>query len=92
MSDKIHWITRAHYPDPLVDYSNTDFILDFNDAVSVLQQWRNPNLGRSSREGTVISLASNAKSAYRLIQEQLLTTILPEEKEKQLIEKLKVYR
>jgi len=92
VSDKIHWITRAHYPDPLVDYSNTDFILDFNDAVSVLQQWRNPNLGRSSREGTVISLASNAKSAYRLIQEQLLTTILPEEKEKQLIEKLKVYR
>ena len=70
VSDKIHWITSAHYPDPLVDYSNTDFILDFNDAVSVLQQWRNPNLGRSSREGTVISLASNAKSAYKLIQEQ----------------------
>jgi hypothetical protein len=92
MSDRIHWLTRAHYPDPLIDYSSTEFILEFQEAAQLLQQWRNPHLGRSSREGTVLSIASNAQAAYDSIQSKLLTTILDSEQEKDLIDKVKVYK
>lgn len=92
MSDKIHWLTRAHYPDPLVDYSATDFVLEFQDAAQVLQQWRNPHLGRSSREGTIMSMAAKARSAYDLIQQKLLTTSLNKDEEKDLIDRVKVYK
>jgi len=92
MSDKIHWLTRAHYPDPLVDYSSTDFIIEFQEAAAVLQQWRNPHLGRSSREGTIMSMASTARAAYDMIQQKLLTTSLDADEEKELIEKVKVYK
>ncbi len=92
MSDKIHWLTRAHYPDPLVDYSSTEFIIEFQEAAQVLQQWRNPHLGRSSREGTVMSMAATARAAYAMIQDKLLTTELDADEEKLLVDKVKVYK
>ena len=92
MPHRIHWLTRAHYPDPLIDYSSSEFIIEFQEAAQVLQQWRNPFLGRSSREGTVLALAAKARAAYELIQTRILTTDLTIEEEKELIDKVKVYR
>lgn len=92
MPHRIHWLTRAHYPDPLVDYSSTEFIIEFQEAAQVLQQWRNPHLGRSSREGTIMSMAAKAKAAYDLIQQKLLSNKLDAETEKELIDKVKVYK
>ncbi|MCY3413275.1 MAG: hypothetical protein INQ03_16665 [Candidatus Heimdallarchaeota archaeon] len=92
MPHRIFLLTQAHYPDPLVDYSSTEFIMEFNDAAQLLRQWRNPHLGRSSREGTVLGLAASARASYGAIQEKLLTTIVPGEEEDQLIDKLKVLR
>lgn len=92
MPDRIHWLTHAHYPDPLVDYSSTEFILEFQEAAELLQQWRNPHLGRSSREGTILSLAANARAAVDSIQSRLLTTGLSADKEKELIEKVRVFQ
>ncbi|MDH5404434.1 MAG: hypothetical protein OEZ01_15925 [Candidatus Heimdallarchaeota archaeon] len=91
MPHRIHKISTANYPDPLVDYSNTEFIMEFQDAATVLQQWRNPHLGRSSREGTVLSIAANSRAAYESIQIRLLSNDLGEAEEIDLIEKLKVY-
>jgi len=92
MPHRIRWLTRAHYQDPLVDYGSTEFILQFQDAATLLQQWRNPQLGRSSREGTILALASNARLASANIREMIQTTLLSGEREEELIEQLMVYR
>ncbi|OLS23187.1 MAG: hypothetical protein HeimC2_27400 [Candidatus Heimdallarchaeota archaeon LC_2] len=92
MPHRIKEITTAHFPDPLVDYGSTEFILEFSDAADLLQKWRNPHLGRASREGTILSLAANARAAVLSIQAKLLTTILESEREVELVEKLKVYQ
>lgn len=92
MPHRIHRLTRAHYPDPLVDYSSTDFVIEFKEAAQVLQQWRNPHLGRSSREGTVLAIAAKAKAAYDMIQTRLLTINLDAKEEKNLIDQVKVFR
>ena len=92
MPHRIRWLTRAHYQDPLVDYGSTEFILQFQDAASLLRQWRNPHLGRSSREGTILALASNARMASLNIREMLQTTALSAEREEELVEQLMVYR
>ena len=91
MPERIQWLTRAHYQDPLVDYGATDYVIQFDDAASLLQQWRNPHLGRASREGTLLGIASNAKNAKLFIEKMILSTNLSEEQEKQLADKLKVY-
>lgn len=57
-----------------------------------MQQWRNPHLGRSSREGTIMSMASTARAAYSMIQQKLLTTELEGDEEKDLIDRVKVYK
>jgi hypothetical protein len=92
MPHRIKEITAAHFPDPLIDYGSTEFILEFSDAAEMLQKWRNPHLGRSSREGTILSLAANARAAVQSIHSKLLTTLLDSEKEDELVEKLKVYQ
>ncbi len=92
MPHRIKEITTAHFPDPLVDYGSTEFILEFSDAADLLQKWRNPHLGRASREGTILSLAGNARAAVQSIQSKLLTTILDAEREVELVEKLKIYQ
>lgn len=91
MPHRIKWLSRAHYQDPLVDYGSTEFVLQFQDAAALLQQWRNPFLGRSSREGTVLSIASNARKSVENIRSMMLTTHLSEEREQQLLEQLKIY-
>ena len=92
MPHRIVKLTASHYPDPLVDYGSTEFIMEFSDAAHILQKWRNPHLGRSSREGTVLGLAAGARAAVESIQTSLLTTMLDEKTEDELIDKMKVYR
>lgn len=92
MPHRIHRLTSAHYPDPLVDYGSTEFILEFQDAAQLLQKWRNPHLGRSSREGIILGLAATARAAVDSIQSKLLTTLLNTEQELDYLDKLKVYK
>ncbi|MHA2250138.1 MAG: hypothetical protein ACXAD7_07240 [Candidatus Kariarchaeaceae archaeon] len=92
MPHRIHRLTSAHYPDPLIDYGSTEFILEFQDAAQLLQKWRNPHLGRSSREGTILALAASARAAVVSIQSKLLTTEIEEKLEEEYVEKLKVYK
>ncbi len=90
MPHRIKWLTEAHYQDPLVDYGSTEFVLQFENAADLLQKWRNPKLGRSSREGTVIRLANEANRTITTIENTLLTTSLDEKTERDLIEQLKI--
>ena len=92
MPHRIFQLTQAHYPDPLVDYSSTEFIMEFQDAAELLRQWRNPYLGRSSREGTILGLAATARASYEAIQEKVLTTLISGDEEDELVDKLKVFR
>ena len=92
MPHRIFQLTQAHYPDPLVDYSSTEFVLEFQEAASLLQQWRNPHLGRSSREGSILGLASQARASTEAIQTKILTTSMDSDLEEELIDKLKVYK
>ena len=92
MPHRIHEITSAHFPDPLIDYGSTEFIMEFSEAAEILQKWRNPQLGRSSREGTVLSIAANARASIESIQTKLLTTSLESDREQELVEKLRVYQ
>ncbi len=90
MPHRIKWLTEAHYQDPLVNYGSTEFVLQFQDAAEILRKWRNPHLGRSSREGTIIRLANEANKSVELIRDMLLTTELDAKTEEQLIEQLKI--
>ncbi len=92
MPHRIFRLTHAHYPDPLVDYSSTEYILEFQDAAQILQKWRNPHLGRSSREGTVLSFAEKARASITAIQQKILTTELTADQEEELVDQMKVYR
>ncbi len=92
MPHRIFKLTQAHYPDPLVDYSSTEFIMEFQDAAQLLRQWRNPHLGRSSREGTILSIAASTRASYEAIQERLLTTEIGEEEEDELVDNLRVLK
>ncbi len=91
MPHRIKWLTEAHYQDPLVNYGTTEYILQFQDAAEILRKWRNPHLGRSSREGTIIRLANEANKSVELIRQMLLTTNLDAKHEEQLIEQLKIF-
>lgn len=92
MPHRIFELTQAHYPDPLVDYSSTEFVLEFQDAAQLLQKWRNPHLGRSSREGTILGLASQARASSDAIKSKLITTLLTAELEENYIDMLNVYK
>jgi len=61
MPHRIFLLTESEFRDPLQNYGDAEFILDFEGAAELLKLWRNPHLGRSSREGAVLSLgAKNA--------------------------------
>lgn len=92
MPHRIKLLSNAQYQDPLVDYGSTEFVLQFQDAASLLQQWRNPHLGRSSREGIVLSIAASTRMAESHTQQLLLTTELSATREQELVDQLKVYR
>ena len=92
MPHRIHKITSAHLPDPLINYGSTEFILEFADAAQLLQKWRNPQVGRSSREGTILSLAANARAAIGALNSKMMTTSITAELEEEYLEKLKIYK
>ncbi|MHA2170059.1 MAG: hypothetical protein ACXAB7_09225 [Candidatus Kariarchaeaceae archaeon] len=92
MPHRIHKFTSAHYPDPLINYGSTEYVLEFQDAAQLLQKWKNPHLGRSSREGTILALAASARAAVESIQGKLMTTLLEASQEEEYVDKLKVYK
>ena len=73
---RIYFVTEAEFADPLQHYSNQEFVLEFEDAAQVLKLWRNPHLGRSSREGAVLSIASkNAVAVENMVFDGGITII-----------------
>ncbi len=92
MPHRIHLISETEFRDVLDNYGEADFILDFEDAAEILRMWRNPHLGRSSREGAVISMASKNAVAIDNIIQRIMTTPMGKSEEERLISELKLLR
>ncbi|MCK5409008.1 MAG: hypothetical protein KAJ30_01980, partial [Candidatus Heimdallarchaeota archaeon] len=92
MPHRIYYITEVEFADPLQHYSNQEFILEFEDAAQVLRLWRNPHLGRSSREGAVLSIASKNAVAIDNILQKIMNTYLAPQEEERLVNELKLLR
>ncbi len=92
MPHRIFFITETEFTDPLQHYGDVEFVLDFEDAAQVLRLWRNPHLGRSSREGAVISIASKNAVAIDNILQKIMNTYLTAEEEERLVNELKLLR
>ena len=92
MPHRIYFVTEAEFTDPLQHYGDVEFVLDFEDAAQVLRLWRNPHLGRSSREGAVLSIASKNAVAIENIIQKIMNTYLTPEEEERLVNELKLLR
>jgi hypothetical protein len=92
MPHRIHWFSESQIADPLIDFGDHSFELDFESAGELLRLWRNPHLGRSSREGTILSLASKNDLAIRAISERIRNIPLTAEQEQDLINKYETMR
>ncbi len=92
MPHRIYYITEVEFADPLQHYSSQEFILEFEDAAQVLRLWRNPHLGRSSREGAVLSIASKNAVAIDNIMQKIMNTFLAPQEEERLVNELKLLR
>lgn len=92
MDKRLHYMTESDFRDPLQNYGEAEFILDFENAAQLLRLWRNPHLGRSSREGAVLSMASKNAVAIDNIIEKIVTTPLSAEEEKRLVNELRLLR
>ncbi|TFG10441.1 hypothetical protein EU534_00965 [Candidatus Heimdallarchaeota archaeon] len=92
MPHRIYFVTEAEFADPLQHYSNQEFVLEFEDAAQVLKLWRNPHLGRSSREGAVLSIASKNAVAVENILQKIMNTPLTAPEEERLINEMKLLR
>ncbi len=92
MPHRIYFITEAEFADPLQHYSNQEFVLEFEDAAQVLRLWRNPHLGRSSREGAVLSIAAKNAVAVDNIVQKIMNTFLIAEEEERLVNEMKLLR
>ena len=92
MPHRIYFVTEAEFADPLQHYSNQEFVLEFEDAAQVLRLWRNPHLGRSSREGAVLSIAAKNAVAIDNIIQKIMNTYLPAEEEERLVNEMKLLR
>jgi len=92
MPHRIFFISETEFRDPLENYGEAQFILDFEEAAQILRLWRNPHLGRSSREGAVLSLATKNAVAIENIIEKIMTTYIDSEEEERLIAELKLLR
>ncbi|MFW9851320.1 MAG: hypothetical protein ACFFDS_00070 [Candidatus Thorarchaeota archaeon] len=92
MPHRIYFITEAEFTDPLQHYGDVEFVLDFEDAAQVLRLWRNPHLGRSSREGAVLSIAAKNSVAIENILQKIMNTYLTPEEEERLVNELKLLR
>ncbi|MCE7740055.1 MAG: hypothetical protein GPJ50_11815 [Candidatus Heimdallarchaeota archaeon] len=92
MPHRIYFVTEAEFADPLQHYSNQEFVLEFEDAAQVLRLWRNPHLGRSSREGAVLSIAAKNAVAVDNIVQKIMNTFLTAEEEERLVNEMKLLR
>ncbi len=92
MPHRINFITAEEFTDPIQAYGDVEFILDFEDAAQVLRLWRNPHLGRSSREGAVLSLAAKNAVAMENIVQKIMTSYLTAPEEERLLNELKILR
>ncbi len=90
MPHRIFLLTESEFRDPLQNYGDAEFILDFEGAAELLKLWRNPHLGRSSREGAVLSLGAKNAVAIQNILQKIMTTYLTEAEEERLINELKI--
>ena len=93
MPHRLRWFSsETQVDDPLQNFEDPEFVLDFEDAGQILQQWRDPKLGRASREGMLLTLASKNLLAVENITERLKATPVAENEAKRLLEELKVLR
>ncbi|MHA1400645.1 MAG: hypothetical protein ACTSQE_09880 [Candidatus Heimdallarchaeaceae archaeon] len=90
MPHRIYILTESEFRDPLQNYGDAEFILDFEGAAQLLKLWRNPHLGRSSREGAVLSLGAKNAVAIQNIIEKIITTHLTKAEEERLINELRL--
>ncbi|MHA1556470.1 MAG: hypothetical protein ACTSPM_05985 [Candidatus Heimdallarchaeota archaeon] len=74
MPHRLHMITRERFSDPLTIWRDPDFVFDFADAASVLQKWRDPRKGQSSREALVLGMSLENAVAVKNIHRRLLVT------------------
>ncbi len=92
MPHRIFILTESEFRDPLQNYGDAEFILDFQGAAQLLKLWRNPHLGRSSREGAVLSLGAKNAVAINNIMQKIMTTYLTQAEEERLLNELKLLR
>ncbi|MFW9922528.1 MAG: hypothetical protein ACFFDW_04470 [Candidatus Thorarchaeota archaeon] len=90
MPHRIHMISRERFQDPLTMWRDPDFVFDFADAASVLQKWRDPRKGQSSREALVLGMSLENAVAVKNIQRRLLVTPLTPLEEEDLIRELEI--
>jgi hypothetical protein len=83
-------ISRERFPDPLMIWRDPDFVFDFADAASVLQKWRDPRKGQSSREALVLGMSLENAVAVKNIRQRLLVTPLSPLEEQDLIRELEI--
>ncbi|MBD3189370.1 MAG: hypothetical protein GF308_01940 [Candidatus Heimdallarchaeota archaeon] len=90
MPHRIHIISRERFPDPLMLWRDPDFVFDFADAATVLQKWRDPRRGQSSREALVLGMALENAVAVKNIRNRLLITPMTPLEEEDLIQQLEI--
>ncbi len=90
MPHRIHMISRERFSDPLMIWRDPDFIFDFADAASVLQKWRDPRKGQSSREALVLGMSLENAIAVNNIRRKLIVTPLEPLEEEDLIRNLEI--
>ena len=90
MPHRIHMISSERFSDPLSIWRDPDFVFDFADAASVLQKWRDPRKGQSSREALVLGMSLQNAVAVNNIRRRLLVTPLTPLEEEDLIRELEI--
>jgi len=83
-------VSRERFTDPLMIWRDPDFVFDFADAASILQKWRDPRKGQSSREALVLGMSLENAVAVKNIQRRLLVTPLTPLEEEDLIRELEI--
>ncbi len=90
MPHRLHMITRERFSDPLTIWRDPEFVFDFADAASVLQKWRDPRKGQSSREALVLGMSLENAVAVKNIRRRLLVTPMEPMEEEDLIRELEI--
>ncbi|MHA2358538.1 MAG: vWA domain-containing protein [Candidatus Heimdallarchaeaceae archaeon] len=90
MPHRIHMVSRERFTDPLMIWRDPDFVFDFADAASILQKWRDPRKGQSSREALVLGMSLENAVAVKNIRRRLLVTPLEPLEEEDLIRELEI--